>query len=433
MSRIGRLCRSSLGLRGRLSAGMLLISFAACIGFALAAYEFVDVLQDKILQQTLTRELHALSADYRHGMPITRIWRNGGRVFVSRTPRRDPQLPEILRHVRAGRRHYTLPYRGHTYYVGRRDVDGAALYLMINVDSVKSLKHRLGMLGGFTLGVTIMMAFLIALVFAWVILRPVRQLAERLSDYRPGQPNPAIAADYDDRDVRAIARSFDELIQRFDAAIAREKAFTEDASHELRTPLTVALNANELLSGMKNLDARARRRAIRARDACERMQSLVSALLFLARDDSGDRCEQCDAAIVLDKVLFDQHDALKANRLELSIHARSSPLPLPEGVVYSVLHNLIGNAIRHTEDGRLSVVVTPERIEVSDTGCGIPEVALARIFERRYRTADSPGLGLGLHLVSRICDRQGWPISVRSMVGSGTSIEIRIDASSNVG
>src|SRR5699024_1049419 len=127
-------------------------------------------------------------------------------------------------------------------------VDGSSIYLMLNTESIEDLEHRLAAIGWTTLGVTVAIALLLGVFFSFLILKPVHRLARRLSDYRPGQPNPSIADEYSDRDMHRIAASFDDLIGRFDAAIAREKAFTQDASHELRTPLAVALGASELLN-----------------------------------------------------------------------------------------------------------------------------------------------------------------------------------------
>lgn len=415
----------AVGLRTRVSVGMLLITFAACIGFALAIHEFVNVLEDELLTQTLERELDSLALDYSHGVPVAGRRGQDGWVFVSHRPAEDPNLPDILKKL-GNNDHAVRDYRHREYYTGRIDVGDTSIFLMIQTEDLEELEDHLATLGWSTLAATIVLALLISIGFSYLILRPVRRLAERLSNYQPGQSNPPIAAEYGDRDIRDIAESFDALIARFDAAIEREKAFTEDASHELRTPLAVALNASELLRDMPELDDRARSRVARVLHACERMQRLVTALLFLARDQplEEDIKNQSDAAVVLDDVLVYQRDAMATNDIELVVEARQTPLPLPEGVIYSVLHNLIDNAVRHTRNGRLSVTVTPEHIRVVDTGSGLPAEALTHIFERQYRTASSPGLGIGLYLVSRICDRQGWPIHAASEPGVGTRIEI---------
>lgn len=424
--RLRRALSTALGLRARVLIGMLAIAFVAGVGFALAIYAIVGILQDELQFDTLNRELASLAVDYRHGVPISGRRGQLGRVYVAHSPAQDKALPSVLRTL-PDNQHAVVDYQGQQYYAGRRDVDNASIYMMINVQDVRRFEDWLATLGWATLSMVIILALLIGLGFSYLILRPVRRLAERLSDYKPGLSNPPIAADYGDPDMRDIAESFDGLIERFDAAIEREKAFTEDASHELRTPLAVALNASELLADMPDLDQRARNRVARVRHACERMQRLVTALLFLARDQPRGSETLSDAAVVLDDVLVYQRDAMLAQRIQLSLQVRSTPLPLPEGVIYSVLHNLIDNAVRHTEDGRLWVEVTPERICVTDTGCGMPAEALAHIFERQYRTADSPGLGIGLYLVSRICDRQGWSTHAASEPGVGTRIEIVLD------
>lgn len=406
---------------------MLSIAFAACIGFALAIYAFVGILQDELEFDTLDRELASLVLDYKHGVPISGRRGQTGWVYVSHSPTHDPTLPSVLRNM-SNDQYDVVSYHDRQYYTARRDVGDTSIYMMVKMQDVEEFEDRLATLGWATLSVVIVLALLLGIGFSYLILRPVRRLAGRLSTYQPGLSNPPIAADYSDRDMRDIAESFDELIGRFDAAIAREKAFTEDASHELRTPLAVALNASELLGDMPELDERARNRVERVRHACERMQRLVTALLFLARDQQRESETLSDAAVVLDDVLVYQRDAMAANRIELSLQVRSTPLSLPEGVIYSVLHNLIDNAVRHTEDGVLSVEVTPERICVTDTGSGLPAEALTHIFERQYRTTDSPGLGIGLYLVSRICDRQGWSIHAASEPGVGTRIEIILAA-----
>lgn len=424
--RVRRFLSAATGLRVRLSLAMLAITFIACIGFALAIHEFVGFMHDELLNQTLRRELSSLVVDFRNGVPVAGHRWPDGHVYVSRSPQSDPHLPDVLKRLSNGQR-MVHDYHDHEYYLGRSDVNGTSIYLMIDTEEIEGLEDRLEAIGWATLGVTIVIALLIGLFFSFLILRPVRQLATRLSSYHPGGPNPPIAAAYGDRDMREIAESFDGLIDRFDAAIAREKAFTEDASHELRTPLAIALGASELLGDMPDLDERARDRVARVRHACERMQRLVTALLFLAREQPGENEGFSDAAVVLDDVLVYQHDAIIAKHITLSLNVRSSPLPLPEGVIYSVLHNLIDNAVRHTEDARLEVEVTPERIRIVDSGCGMSGEVLKHIFERRYRAADSPGIGIGLYLVTRICDRQGWTIHADSEIGAGTRIEIDLN------
>jgi signal transduction histidine kinase len=104
-----------------------------------------------------------------------------------------------------------------------------------------------------------------------------------------------------------------------------------------------------------------------------------------------------------------------------------------------VLANLLGNALRYTDrGGSISVSVAPveggREIEVSvaDTGSGIPAEVLPHVFERFYRSSDSPGSGLGLAIARSLVVAQGGHISVTSEPGSGTSVTFRLPVSSEL-
>jgi signal transduction histidine kinase len=92
------------------------------------------------------------------------------------------------------------------------------------------------------------------------------------------------------------------------------------------------------------------------------------------------------------------------------------------------VNNLLLNAVNFTQQGFIDVKLTPTEFTVRDTGIGIPPKDLSRIFERRYRGAQSRGLGLGLYLVSRICQRLGWSIETSSAEGAGTIFRILLGA-----
>jgi signal transduction histidine kinase len=89
-----------------------------------------------------------------------------------------------------------------------------------------------------------------------------------------------------------------------------------------------------------------------------------------------------------------------------------------------VVSNLVGNAVRNTDKGRIDVRLEADRIVVQDTGSGIAARDLQQIFERRYRSPHSGGLGLGLYLVKRICDRLGWRVEVQSAPGAGARFDV---------
>jgi len=422
-----RIIGARISLRTRLFLGMLAVTLTATAGFAVAMHEFVEVLEDELLNQTLSRELDSLVLDYKADSRIEGKRGHSGRVYVVATGGTTTStLPRELQALPA-RTHREIHIQGREYFAARRDVGDARIYLTLDVESIEALEDWLATIGWLTLAGAIALSLLLAVVFSYLILRPVRTLSARLAAVEPGNRGAPIAADYSDREMRLIAESFDSLIARFDTFIERERSFTEDASHELRTPLAIALSANELLLRQTDLSPRARERANRSQNACLRMQRLVAALLFLARDQPCASVEQCDVAVILADMqeTYDTDAARKS--ITLSFDAVSTPIAAPPGIVDCVLHNLLENAVEHTTGGRIDVTLNNRTLVVADSGNGIDDAALDHIFDRRYRSENSRGFGIGLYLVKRICTRLGWTITVTSHADAGTIFRIELN------
>jgi signal transduction histidine kinase len=224
--------------------------------------------------------------------------------------------------------------------------------------------------------------------------------------------------------VGVIAAAFDDYMDRLDSVVEREQAFTEDASHELRTPLAIIASAAELLAEEPELAPAARERVQRIRRACGQMQSLIEALLFLARGESGDAAQPC----AMDQVVREAVEVVAAGAASKSLQLNVAVEPVvvvgAPVMVACVVNNLLLNAVNFTQAGTIDITLTPTEFTVRDTGIGIPPKDLSRIFERRYRGAQSRGLGLGLYLVSRICQRLGWLIETSSAEGRGTTFRV---------
>jgi len=225
-----------------------------------------------------------------------------------------------------------------------------------------------------------------------------------------------------------LASALDGYEKRLDRVREREQAFTEDASHELRTPLAIISSASELLLEESALSAGGRERLLRIRRASGQMHSLIEALLFLARGEPGTPAQPC----ALDQIVRDAAESIAAAAAVKSLEVIVEVEPVTVvGVVPAmaacVVNNLLLNAVNFTQTGRIAVSLTATDLLVRDTGIGISPEDLSRIFERLYRGDHSRGSGLGLYLVSRICERLGWRIEAHSEPGSGTTFRIRLD------
>ncbi|WP_449654660.1 sensor histidine kinase [Thermomonas sp.] len=228
-------------------------------------------------------------------------------------------------------------------------------------------------------------------------------------------------------DIRKMADALHGLSERVDAFIARERDFTRDASHELRTPLTVIRMASDLISHDQGLSERSRRSLNRIHGANTAMESIMDALLLLARDqDVALETEDFAVSDVIDTEVERILPLLEGKQLQLDVAIEAQPeLHAPPRVLGVILGNLLRNAVRYTDAGHIRVNLLADRIEVVDTGIGMDATTLARAFEPFYRIdAAATGAGLGLSVARRLGERCGWALQLASTPGQGTRATI---------
>jgi signal transduction histidine kinase len=232
--------------------------------------------------------------------------------------------------------------------------------------------------------------------------------------------------------------------------VEQQRAFVANASHELRTPLTnIKLRSEALLSGTD--DPAVRQRFLREIDQeSDRLARLANTLLDLARLD---QARQSNPSITCDplEALRTAVDLIRPRAESSGIHLEtnlSSPLPrvrIETESLETILINLLNNAVKYTPaDGTVTlsvgVVGGGLRIEVRDTGRGIPQSDLPHVFERFYRvdkarsrrderTSIGGGVGLGLAIVKELVDRHGGRVEIASEQGKGTSVTVHIPVS----
>ncbi len=221
------------------------------------------------------------------------------------------------------------------------------------------------------------------------------------------------------------------------------KEFVADVSHELKTPITSIMGyADTLLEGEYDKETQNKFLSVIAAEA-RRMAKLVTDLLTLSRYDS--------KKMRVDKTEFDLGDLVKKcqeklkfeiekknHNMECFVTASVPPVEADKDGIERVVLNILSNAIKYTkENGTIKVYVgfvyNDAYIKVIDNGIGIPEEDLKRIFERFYRvdkarTREMGGTGLGLSIAKEILNQNKGSIDIRSEVGKGTEVVIRLPA-----
>ncbi len=197
---------------------------------------------------------------------------------------------------------------------------------------------------------------------------------------------------------RRIAASVLDTVRREADAIAHQHRFLRFASHELRTPLAIA-SANTELLARHGVGADGQSAFDRLEESIKKMNSLTDTLLWLGRGEN--QLQEPETVDLLDLVnnIVEANDALASgNNVVVEVVWASKPQTVQPRVLLEILcSNLIGNAIRHTRNGRVEIRLTGELIEIENRGDQLGE-----------EVADDSGYGLGLELVAWVVERANW-------------------------
>src|SRR5271166_3841631 len=275
-------------------------------------------------------------------------------------------------------------------------------------------------------------------------IRPVEEMATTARHISSTNLRERILPEGYPFELASLARTFNQMLDRLEESFERISRFSADIAHDLRTPVNNIRGETEVAL------ARARS-ADEYRDVIEscleeavRLSDLIGDLLFLARAESPLthlRRERVDVRELLGGVV-DYYEASAADGgISLTAAATAEPViaELDRTLLQRAVGNLVSNALANTPPGGTVVLETKTefsaiRIDVSDTGIGIPPEALPRVFDRFFRvdssrSQGSGGTGLGLSIVQSIAQLHGGNVEISSQPGQGTRVTLHVPAS----
>jgi signal transduction histidine kinase len=266
------------------------------------------------------------------------------------------------------------------------------------------------------------------------VLRPMSEITATARRVSKESLHERIALEGPDDELKQLADTFDSMLARLEAAFDREAAFVRNASHELRTPLSVIRAEADVALAEEGDDPAALRRSLAAvREAGERSERLIDALLALARADRDDhpRIEVDLSELVHQLAEEAQLDGL---RLEL-ILGRARVLGDRE-LLRTMAANLIDNAVQHNSDYGWIEIRTESagdeaRLEVSNSGPMTTAEEAAHLTEpfRRLGTARTgDGLGLGLSIADSVAQAVGGHLAIDALERGGLRVSISLPA-----
>jgi two-component system, OmpR family, heavy metal sensor histidine kinase CusS len=275
-------------------------------------------------------------------------------------------------------------------------------------------------------------------------IRPVEQMTTTARHISSANLHERILPDGYPVELASLADTFNQMLDRLEESFGRISRFSADIAHDLRTPV------NNIRGEAEVALARARS-ADEYRDVIEscleeavRLSDLIGDLLFLARAESP-LTHLHRETVNVEELLGGVREYYEASAADggvsLTITVKPEPVmaELDRALVQRAVGNLVSNALAHTPPGGAVVLGTNAdfstiRIEVSDTGVGIPAEALPKVFDRFFRvdssrSQGSGGTGLGLSIVQSIAQLHGGDVEISSQLGEGTRVTLHMPVS----
>ncbi len=323
-------------------------------------------------------------------------------------------------------------------YVAKRLPNGSILRLSIVQKAIWTL------LFGFAQPICVVIVIAMALSFALAsqlakkIVKPINEIDLNNPELYYGKKN------Y--REVEPLLRHIStqqrqvkrdqEQIEK--TALIRQE-FTANVSHELKTPLHAVSGYAELLENGMVKDEDIKPFAGKIRTETSRLTKLVEDIIELTKLDSGaadSEWETCDLYRIAENAVDSLEASAAAANVELKLAGTDAPMKGTPQSLYGVVYNLCDNAIKYNrKGGRVNVCVRQADgftvLTVKDTGIGIPEESLTRIFERFYRVDKSRskevgGTGLGLSIVKHAVLNHNGTIKIKSVIGEGSEFTVSL-------
>lgn len=288
------------------------------------------------------------------------------------------------------------------------------------------------------------LALLVTTVIGWRLaggaLRPVEDMRAEAASITSTDPQRRLSVPVSGDEVARLGTTLNEMLDRLEEALARERRFVDDASHELRTPLTTLRMELELALRRSRTREELQAALTSAHEESDRLGRLAEDLLVLARVEHGRlpvRRVRVDVAELISELrkTFDERAARSSVKIE-ELVTLNGPVELDPERIHQALTNLLDNALRYTPTGgTISIhAVSGERrleLSVTDTGPGFPEDFLARAFEPFARPdgargRDTGGTGLGLTIVMAVAESHGGTAIVHNPEGGGAAVTLQI-------
>ena len=418
----------------------LFVGLMAVLAFSIM-YEQEDELADQLVQIEMQRlieriETGEISVDrqpFELG-PRTEAWRSGTGA--------DRAMPAALRGLSTGPHEIELD--GRILHALVAESRGEHVTVVFDATQNERRVTHFGLIMLLLWMLSLIAGYWLARAAAGIVVGRMQAITERIADWDPDTAKPAEQTSASKDEAGRLLDAFNRMQDRVDRSIAREREFTANLSHEIRTPLAALRTDIEMAALDGNLAYGQRTRFERMANALDEVSATIDATRALSRSHRPANRQPFDLGELIDDVCTTMTPRAEAVGLQMSNEVPSGySLQADRYALQIVLRNLIGNAVDHAAPARLMIWLDGKALVLEDDGHGIGPDELPFVFERFHHgrlvdqasTSDSTvgDHGLGLAIAQRVCEQQGWLISVTSTTLSerhGTRFELIFDENS---
>lgn len=396
--------------------------------------------QTKIFKGSGTKEYIELRTKYLERLPAEH-----GYIFTANTSGRkkfhkELHLPNTFyRKINAGQ---VARYRNkNQFYVGKYFQSGTNGYIVIisgrdpyGYRELHALQKIL--IAGFFLSVAL--SYFVGRKFSEFTFKPIRVLIKKTKGINAENLHQRLDPVKGKDEIAEISQTFNDMLDRLEAAFETQNNFISNASHELRTPLTVISGEAEL-SIAKNKDTEIQKSLLRIQSEAERLENILTSLLSLAQSGFDGKKQRWED-IRLDELIWDVKNSIDLINPENKIQIDFSGLPENFdsinlngnlNLLKLAVSNIVNNACKYSDNRvvvlGLSVNSCNVIISVRDQGIGIPENELQHVFEPFFRASNTTnyrGHGFGLPLSLNIIRLHRGSIAIKTSQQTGTEMNI---------
>lgn len=288
--------------------------------------------------------------------------------------------------------------------------------------------------------VILIILFLIARFIAGKSIKPINSIINTANFITKDNLESRIPLPQNKDELYILSQTINNLLERIENAVIREKQFTSDASHELRTPLAVIKGTLEVLVRKPRTEEEYKEKIGYCVSEVNRLNHLVDELLLLARFENqkqNQKLEQVNIVSVVSDTLARNSAHIKDKKINIITDYSNEVNAKTDSYLFAlIVNNILTNAIKYSNNSTDITISIEEKNDlvicsIADNGIGIAKEEINKIFDQFYRSKSNEhpeikGTGLGLSIVRRLCDLLEINLNINSEENKGTTVYLTL-------